>query len=165
MFVMTRFVMMRCVVVPCIMVRSAVLFTAMHFAAVLSAMHFAAMHFAAVRPAMAIIVAVEIMPTPSLIAAPSVVAAAALAMEAILAPAVGVTPAGPGAHAQEEAVVEVSRPVKTLGRAAVGWSFVIAPLTSGWFADFNGWNADLYANLRANRWRQGQARKQCCRAE
>jgi hypothetical protein len=35
----------------------------------------------------------------------------------------------------------------------------------GWFADFDDWSADLNGNLRASRWRQGQTRKQCCRAE
>jgi hypothetical protein len=115
--------------------------------------------FFAVMLAVAIIVAVVIMAMLGLIAAASVVAASMAMIEvAMLAPAVGISPAGPWAHAQEDAVVEVIRPVKTLGRAAVRRGFVIAPLADGWFADFD-------SNLRANRWRQGQARKQCCHAE
>jgi len=94
-----------------------------------------------------------------LIAAASVVAASMAMIEvAMLAPAVGVAPASPWAHAQEDAVVEEIRPVKALGGAAVWRGFVIAPLADGWFADFDG-------NLRANCWHKGQARKQCCRAE
>ena len=144
-------------------VRSTMRFAAvrstMCFAAMRSTMRFAAMHFAAVRPAVAIVVAVSIMTTPGLIAAPSVVAASMAMIEvAMFAPAVAITPAGPWTRAQEDAVVEVIRPVKALGRAAVGCGFVVAPLADRWFADFN-------SNLRANLWRQGQARKQCCRAE
>lgn len=110
---------------------------------------------------MAIVVAVSVMAMLGLPAAASVVAASAIVMEAIFAPAVGIAPAGPGTHAQENAVVEVRRPVKSFGRAAVGRCFVIAPLADGWFAYFN-------SNLRVSLWRwchQGQARKQCCRAE
>jgi len=40
--------------------------------------------------------------------------------EAMSAPAVAIAPAGPGAHAQEDAVVEVARPVKSIGGAGVG---------------------------------------------
>jgi hypothetical protein len=93
-------------------------------------------------------------------AATVVVASMAMIEVAMFAPAVAITPAGPWTHAQEDAVVEVIRPVKALGRASVRPSFVVAPLANGWFAYFND-------NLRVNlwRWRQGQARKQCCRAE
>ena len=108
---------------------------------------------------MAIIVAVEIMPMLGLIAAASVIAASMAMIEvAMAAPAVTITPASPWTHAQEDAVVEVIRPVKAPRRASVGWSFVVAPVTNRWFAYFNG-------NLRANLWHYGQARKQCCRAE
>ena len=117
-----------------------------------------AVHFAVVRPAVAVVVAMVIMTMLGLIAGPSAVVASAIVMEAMPAPTVSVSPAGPGARAQEDAVIKVSRSVKALGRAAVGWSFIIAPWAGGWFADF-------YDNLRANLWRQGQARKQCCRAE
>jgi hypothetical protein len=120
---------------------------------------FTAMHYAAVRPAVAIIVAVSKMSVLGLIAAPSmIVASMAMIDEAMFAPAVGVAPAGPRAHAQEDAVIEVIRPIEALGRAAVRPSLVIAPVANGWLADFDG-------NLRANLWRYGQARKQCCRAE
>jgi len=120
---------------------------------------FVVVYFAAVRPAVAIIVSVGKMSMLSLIAAPAVVAASmAMIDEAMLAPAVGIAPTGPGTHAQKDAVVEVIRPVKALRRTAVRPSFVVAPMAYRWFADFND-------NLRANLWRYGQARKQCCRAE
>jgi hypothetical protein len=101
-----------------------------------------------------------------LIAAAAAIAASMAMIEvAMFAPAVTIAPAGPWAHAQEDAVVEVILPVKAPGSASVRPSFVVAPLANGWFADFDAWNADLDGNLRASRWRHGQARKQCCRAE
>jgi hypothetical protein len=97
------------------------------------------MRFAAVGSAVAtIIVAVSIMTMLGLKAAAAVVAASALTMEAIFAPAVSIAPAGPGAHAEEDAVVKVPRPVKPIRCASIGRSFVIAPLTDGWDADFDG---------------------------
>jgi hypothetical protein len=98
----------------------------------------------------AIVVAMRIMTMISFPAAASVVAASALAMEAMLAPAMGVTPAGPGARAEEDAMVEEPWSVKSIGRASVRRSFVIAPLTNGWNSDFNG-------NLRVSRWHDSQA--------
>jgi hypothetical protein len=99
-----------------------------------------------------IVVAVGIMAMLGLIAATAVVAASMAMIEvAMAAPAVTITPAGPWAHTQEDAVEEVIRPVKARGGAAVGCGFVIAPLADGWFADFDG-------NLRANRWHNSQAR-------
>jgi hypothetical protein len=95
-----------------------------------------------------VIVAVSIMAVLGFPATAAVVAATALTMEAMLAPAVGIAPAGPRAHAEEDAIVKVPRPVKTIGRASVGRSFVIAPLTDGWGADFDlnlsfrGWHND-----------------------
>jgi len=165
--VMVRRIMMWRVMMRCIMVWSAMHFFMMHFAAVRSATHFFMMHFAAVRSAVAIIVAVGIMTMLGLIAAASVIPASMAMIEvAMFAPAVTITPAGPGTHAQEDAVVEVILPVKAPGSAAIGWFFVIAPMTiDGWFADFDDWSADLDGNLRTSRWRQGQARKQSCRAE
>jgi hypothetical protein len=101
-----------------------------------------------------------------LIAAAAVILASMAMIEvAMIAPSVTITPAGPWTHAQEDAVVEVILPVKSPGRASVRPHFVVAPLAYGWFADFNGWNADLDGNLRASRWRHGQAREQCCRAD
>jgi len=119
-----------------------------------------AMRWCAVWRSVATIVgAVDVMTMLGLIAAASmIVASMAMIDVAMFAPAVGVAPAGPWAHAQEDAVVEVIRSVKALGGAAVGCGFVIAPLTNGWNTNFDG-------NLRANHWRQGQARKQCCRTE
>jgi hypothetical protein len=106
------------------------------------------MHFAAVRSAVAIVVAVGIMTMLGLIAAAAVIVASMAMIEvAMFAPAVTITPAGPGTHAQEDAVVEVIRPVKALGRASVRPSFVVAPLANRWFADFND-------NLRASLWRR-----------
>ncbi len=133
-----RRVVMWCVVMRRIMVGSAMLF--------------------AVRPAVAIVIAMVIMTMLGFIAGPSAVVASAIVMEAMPAPAVSVSPAGPGTNTKEDAVIEVRLSVKALGRAAVGWSFIIAPLADGWFADFDGY-------LRANCWHKGQARKQCCRAE
>ena len=148
---MVRCVMMRCVVMRRVMMRCIMVW---------SAMHFFMMHFAAVRSAVAIIVAVSIMAMLGLIAAATVVLASMAMIEvAMFAPAVTITPAGPWAHAQEDAVVEVIRPVKAPGGASIGRFFVVAPMTSDWwFADFND-------NLRANLWHKCQARKQCCRAE
>ena len=112
--------------------------------------------FSAVRSAVAtIIIAVSIMTVLGLKAAAAVVAASALTMEAMLAPAVAIAPAGPGAHAEEDAIVEVPRPVKSIGGAGVRRSFVIAPLT-------DGWNADFDSNLSFCGWRHSQTRKQCC---
>jgi hypothetical protein len=73
-------------------------------------------------------------------------------------PAMAIAPAGPRAHAQEDAAVKVSRTVKSIGRAGVRGIVVITVLT-------NGWNADVDHDLRLNCWRQGQARQQCCRSE
>ena len=136
---------MRCSAVRC----SAMHFSMMRFAAVRwSTMHFSMMHFAAVRSAVAIVVAVGIMTMLGLIAAAAVIVASMAMIDvAMAAPAVGITPAGPWAHAQEDAVVEVIRPVKALGRASVRPSFVVAPLANRWFADFND-------NLRASLWRR-----------
>jgi len=115
-----------------------------------------AAHFAAVRSAVAIVVAVNIMAMLGFIATATVIlASVAMINEAMLAPAVTITPAGPWTHAQKDTVVKVIRPVIALGGAAVRPNFVVAPMANGWFADFNG-------NLRANLWRYGQARKQCC---
>jgi len=155
--IVVRCVMMRCIVVRCVVMRRVVMRRVVVYLAVvyLAMVHF----FDMVRPAVAIIVAVDIMTMHSLVAAATVISASmAMIVVAMAAPAVTITPAGPGTHAQEDAVVEVIRPVKALGRAAVGCSFVVAVRTDGWFADF-------YGNLRANLRRQGQARKQCCRAE
>jgi hypothetical protein len=66
------------------------------------------------------------MPVFGLIATAAVVAASAAISEAMSAPSVPIAPAGPGTHAQEDAVVEVPRAVKAIGCAAIGLIFVIA---------------------------------------
>jgi hypothetical protein len=97
----------------------------------------------------AVVIAMRVMTVFGLPAAASVVAATAFTVEAIFAPAVSITPAGPGTHAEEDAVVKVPRPIESIGRASVGWSFVIAPLTDGWDADFDG-------NLSFRGWHNSQ---------
>ena len=67
--------------------------------------------------------AVRPMTVFGLIAAATAVASATTISEAI-------APAGPGANAQEDAVVEVPRAVKARGRAAIGRIFVIAILAN-----------------------------------
>jgi hypothetical protein len=91
-------------------------------------------------------------------AAAATIASATTVTEAMAAPAVAIAPASPWAHAQEDSVVEVSRPVKTHWRAGVGLIVVIAVRANRWYADVDD-------DLRASRWRHGQARKQCCSSE
>ena len=80
--------------------------------------------------------------------------------EPMPAPAVAITPAGPWAHAQEDPVIEVSRPVEPIGRAGIRRIVVIAVLA-------NRLNTNAYANhnLRLRRRRQGHTREQCCSTE
>jgi len=92
------------------------------------------------------------------VAAAATIASAAAITEAMAAPAVAIAPAGPWAHAQEDAVVEVPRPVKAIGRAGVRRIVVVAVRT-------DGLNADINYNLRSDRWHKGQAGEQCCRTE
>jgi hypothetical protein len=90
----------------------------------------------------------------------AMIAASAFTAEAMPAPAMAIAPAAPRAHAQEDAVVEVSRPVITHGRALVRRVAVVTVRT-------DGLNADIDVDLRASRRRQGQAHSndQCCCAE
>ena len=88
----------------------------------------------------------------------AVVASSAFAHKAMAAPAVAVAPSAPWAHAQEDAVVEVPRPVIAIGRAGIRRIAVVAVRTARL-------NADVNHKLRLSRWRQGQAGKQCCRTE
>jgi hypothetical protein len=106
----------------------------------------------------AIIVAVSIMAVLGLITSPSVVTATAFIMEAMVAPAVGVAPAGPWSYAEEDAVVEISWPIKPIGRAGIWRILVIAPLADGWNADFDG-------NLSFRRRHNNQAGEQYCRSK
>jgi hypothetical protein len=96
-------------------------------------------------------------------AAAAVVPSAATIPEAMSAPAVAITPTGPGAYAQEYPVVKVPRAVKAVGRALVGWSFIVAVRAN------RRRTADVNAqrNLRLSRWRRGQdqAHEQCRRTE
>ena len=84
----------------------------------------------------------------------AVIASSAFARKAMAAPAVAIAPAAPGAHAQENAVVEVPWPVVTIGRAGIRRIAVVA-IRTAWL------NADVNQNLRWSRWRQGQAGEQC----
>jgi hypothetical protein len=83
-------------------------------------------------------------------AAAAAISSAAILDEAMTAPAVAVAPASPWAHAQEDAVIEIPRSVKTHGSAGVGRVVVVAPGT-------DRLNANPNHDLRVGRWRQGHA--------
>src|ERR1039458_7514755 len=68
-------------------------------------------------------------------AAAATITSATTVAEAMAPPAVAVAPAGPRAHAQENAAIEVPRAVKTIGRAGVRRIVVVAVRTNGWNAD------------------------------
>lgn len=85
----------------------------------------------------------------------AVIVSSTIAMEAMASPAVAITPTGPWAHAHEDAVVEIARPVITHRRARVRLISVVTVRT-------NGLNTDVHRNLGMNRWRHGQTAKQCC---
>jgi hypothetical protein len=87
-------------------------------------------------------------------AAAAVIVSATIRGEAMAAPAVAVAPSSPWAHAQEDAVVEVSWPVIAVGRAGVWGVVVVAVLT-------NRLHTDADKNLGLSRWRQGQTGEQC----
>src|ERR1700728_1190871 len=57
--------------------------------------------------------------------------------ETVLAPAVAVAPASPRTHAQEDALIEIARPVKAHWRACVWCVIVVAIGTGGLNADDN----------------------------
>src|SRR5580658_1453519 len=82
------------------------------------------------------------------------VASTAASSEAILTPAMAVAPVRPRAHAQKDAVVEISRPVKAAGRASVRRILVVAVGTTRW--------SQADHNLCLGRWHQGQRRQQGC---
>src|ERR1035437_9450518 len=84
-------------------------------------------------------------------AAAATIASSTAIAEAMTTPTVAIAPAGPGTHAQKDAAIKVSRPVKSIGRAGVRFIVVIAVRT-------DGWNADVYDDLSLSRWRQSQAR-------
>jgi hypothetical protein len=83
----------------------------------------------------------------------SVISSAAGRDKAMAAPTVVITPAGPWAHAQEDAVIEVARPVITNRGAGVRCIAVVAVRTDRW------WTTYVDGNLRIRFWRQGQRRK------
>ena len=72
----------------------------------------------------------------------------ATAIEAVFAPAVAVAPVRPRPHAQEDPVIEIARPIKATGRAAVWCVLVIAVGT-------DRLNAYADANLCAGGWHHG----------
>jgi hypothetical protein len=46
--------------------------------------------------------------------------------EAMTAPAVAIAPVGPWTHSQEDAVIEITRSIKTVGRTGIGCIVVVA---------------------------------------
>jgi hypothetical protein len=76
----------------------------------------------------------------------------------MLTPAVAIAPAGPWAHAQEDAAVKVARSVEAIGSAGV-WSIVVIAVGA------DRLNADADFDLRLSRWRQGHAHNQSCSSE
>src|SRR5580698_1891993 len=88
----------------------------------------------------------------------AVVAASAFAAESMAAPAVAIAPAAPRPHPEEDAIVEISRPVIAHGRALVGRIAVIAVRAGGL-------NADVHHKLGLGGRRQGQAGEQCSSAK
>jgi hypothetical protein len=73
--------------------------------------------------------------------------------KAMPAPTVVVTPTGPRAHAQEDSVVEITRPVITHRGAGIRCIAVVTVRTNGWRTTYGD------GNLRIRFWRQGQGRK------
>jgi hypothetical protein len=69
--------------------------------------------------------------------------------EAMAAPAVVIAPTRPRAHAEEDTVIEVTRPVEADGRATV-WRIVIVAVGT------DRWNAYVDGDLRMRDWRQHQ---------
>jgi hypothetical protein len=73
--------------------------------------------------------------------------------EAMLTPAVAIAPVGPWPYAEEDSVVEISRPIKTAGGASVGRIAVVAVGTHGRIY------ADSNSNSCVGYWHQGQGRE------
>ena len=80
-------------------------------------------------------------------------AASAVGNKAMATPSVAVSPTAPGTHAEEDAIVEVARPVIAHGRAGVRRITVIAVRT-------DGLDAEVDHNLRLGRRGKSQAGKQ-----
>ncbi len=89
------------------------------------------------------------------VSAAAVIPSAATGYKAMSAPAVAIAPAGPRAHAKEDAVVEVPRAIKADRRTGV-WRVVVVAVRA------DGLNADADDDLRLDCWRHGQAREQRC---
>jgi hypothetical protein len=85
----------------------------------------------------------------------TVVPSSSSTAEAMTAPAMAVAPAGPWAHAQEDAVVEITWSVKAIRRACV-WGIVVVAVSAA------GWDTDVNNDLSVGCWHQGQRRKQRC---
>jgi hypothetical protein len=85
----------------------------------------------------------------------TVIASSTIIVEAMASPAVVITPTGPWAHAHEDAVVEITRPVISHGCARIRLIAVVTVRT-------DGLNTDVHRNLRMSRWRQSQTAKQRC---
>jgi hypothetical protein len=85
----------------------------------------------------------------------TVIASSAIAMEAMVSPAVAIAPTGPWAHAHEDAVVEITRPVISHWSARV-WLIAVVTVRT------DGLNTDVHRNLRTSRWRKSQTAKQRC---
>jgi hypothetical protein len=93
------------------------------------------------------------------ISAPAVITSATAIDEAMVAPAVPVSPTGPRAHAQEDAVVEIPWPIKSHGRASVRCVVVVAVRATRWNA------ANVDHDLCVSCWHKSQAREQRCCTE
>jgi hypothetical protein len=81
--------------------------------------------------------------------------------ETVVSPSVGVAPIGPGADAEEDSVIEVTRPVESRRGAGVRRELVIAVGADGRCADLDA-EGDLGIGLgreSKNRKRQGRAEK------
>ena len=86
----------------------------------------------------------------------TVISSAPGSYKAMPAPTVVITPAGPRAHTQEDAIVEITRPVITHRSAGIRRIAVVTIRTDGWRTTY------IDGNLRIRFWRQGQGRKQSC---
>jgi hypothetical protein len=78
----------------------------------------------------------------------------AAAAETMVAPAVAIAPAGPWAHSQENAVIEIAWSVEADWSTGVRRIVVVA-------IGANRWSTDIDDNLRPGRWRDGQGCEQC----
>lgn len=94
-----------------------------------------------------------VMPARRRRAATTAITAAACLNKAVTAPAVSIAPTGPGAHAEEDAVVEIAWTIEAHGRAGVGCIVVIAVRT-------DRLNTDADDDLGLNSLRHGHESQQ-----